>query len=269
MSGRIIGIDRDPTLVRASGVWTPKDVASGKANDTWPRILDYPTEVLADKPTAFYRFNETSGSSFADSSANSSSPISFGSVTIGQAGAYSGSYSAYFNGAVSCVSPSGNSFNPTHITGIEFIFKGVFPGAGGFSEISSRYASNTYNNHQVRLADTGLIQVYMLTTNSNYIGNSASGHSDNTWYHVFWKHDKSSSYLYVNGILKSSASDASWSLHKGFLANNSAYGWYFSRAVWTPTYYFTGYLQDWALYMDNIDEDRIQAHAKAAGLFDG
>jgi Concanavalin A-like lectin/glucanases superfamily len=164
-------------------------------------VTDYPTEVLADSPSLYWRFEETSGL-VLDSSGNGRDGTIDGTITRGVAGAR--------GTGITVVGLSANvsiaSFAAATVTPFSYEFWVRPVTAPGYDIFVMKSTDANWNNGY---------GAYWLSPNIEfYVGNYASGPlvrfapTLNAWCHVVYTYDGTTANAYRNGALAHSASGA-------------------------------------------------------------
>src|SRR5438132_10623605 len=162
----------------------------------------YSATVLADHPVAYWRMDETTGSTMADASGNANNGHYAGIYTLGQPGALAGGAVAFDgqSGAASVMNSPSLQVNTVTIemwikkhTDTEYgiyVAKNVEPGGGagsGWFELL-----NSHHNGQLE---------FRVTSDGAPAVLSKSVLALNTWYYVVATYDGAAAKLYVNGKL--------------------------------------------------------------------
>lgn len=164
--------------------------------------MSYKSTILADTPTAYYRFNESSGTSALDSSGNSNTAtINTSGITYGVAGALTNdpNKAFTFDGSTGYVDvPAGLS--PTGLTtfSVECWFN-----TSGFGS-NSRLVANGHTD-----SDHNGFQLYFNGSRIEFeVGNGSvqanasavAGISNGTWYHIVGVYDGINILIYQNAV---------------------------------------------------------------------
>jgi hypothetical protein len=228
-------------------------VPAGAATPT----ASYRQDVLAASPVSYWRLGETSGTSAADELG--ANPGTYSNVLLNQPGALAcdSNPSASFDGVQSYLRvPGSPSLNMTTAVTVEFWAK-------------RRTISGTY---QVLVGKPGDGQsqnenyaVWLTTSNkyTAYFGNGTTyvavqtpAITDTNWHYVVTTDDGSTAKIYLDGVLKQTASTTlsltpnSQPLNIGRTNNNR--------------YFFNGWLDEMAIYPTALSGTTVQAHYNRA-----
>jgi hypothetical protein len=221
----------------------------------------YSALVLADAPAAYWRMDETTGTTMADSTKNGNNGRYDGIVMLGQPGplAADGSTAVALDGATGAMTvPSSTTLQMNWVT-IELwinkrtnsdfgfcIAKNVMAGGGassGWFELL-----NDHNNGRLEFRVTGDVDPVLVSTATLEL---------NRWYYVVATYDGVNAKLYINGKLDGSLpavvspSQNSDPLYIGRRADG-----FFTNAL----------LAEVAIYPTALSAERIAAHYHAASI---
>jgi concanavalin A-like lectin/glucanase superfamily protein len=234
-------------------------VSSVASTATPPAPKSYSATILADRPAAYWRMDETSGTIMADATGNGNSGEFAGTYTLGQPGGITagGSTAVAFDGQTGGASaPSSASLQVNTVT-IELWIKkraeteyGVYvaknvaagdgPGSGWFQLLNS--------HHDGRLQ-------FRVTSDLDPALVSTSTLAPNTWYYVAATYDGTVAKLFVNGKLDASlevTATPKQTADPVFIGHRP--DGLFNDAV----------LDEVAIYPTALAADRIAAHWRAA-----
>lgn len=212
--------------------------------------MTYSTEVLADSPYAYWKLNEPSGTTAADSSGNGRNLTYTGTYTLNQTGL--GSLGkAIVMGANSYIygSLTGTPFNaswtfeawyqPTNWT--SSTPKGIFQyGTTGDGQWGLRHSDNSVAEG-----------VWQLQRNSTLVSSSPSATINNTVQHVVATFDGTNAKMYRNGsLIQTSATTA-------YAAGNQEMRLNYNN---TPSRATNGILQHVSIYTAALSAGRVSAH---------
>lgn len=148
--------------------------------------MTYASEVLADSPWGYWKCDETSGTSLADSSGNSRALTITGSPTLNQSGPDTGVPSIDWpSSAVTEHYASGTTLAPTTCTAEAWVYLTATPTTQTpIMGTAAAYGNNT-QRIQMSIASTGKVEwlIYQGGATATAIA-SASALSLNTWHHV-------------------------------------------------------------------------------------
>ena len=162
----------------------------------------YSATVLADHPVAYWRMDETTGSTMADASGNANQGRYVGIYTLGQPGALAGGAVAFDgqSGAASVMNSPSLQVNTVTIemwikkhTDTEYgvyVAKNVEPGGGAGSSWFQVLNSHHNGELEFRVTSDGAPAVL-----------SNSTLALNTWYYVVATYDGATAKIYLNGKL--------------------------------------------------------------------
>jgi hypothetical protein len=218
----------------------------------------YSATVLADHPVAYWRMDETTGTTMADATGNANNGHYAGIYTLGQPGAIGGGSAAVAfdgqSGAASVLSSTSLQVNTVTIEawinkradteyGV-YVAKNVEPGGGAGSGWFQLLNSHHNGKLEFRVTSDGSPSV---------VSNSTL--ALNTWYYVVATYDGSTAKLYVNGkpdgMLKVTA-----------VPKQTADPLFLGRRM--DGLFNDAALADVAIYAVALSADRIAAHWQAA-----
>ncbi|MEU2718753.1 LamG-like jellyroll fold domain-containing protein [Streptomyces sp. NPDC007205] len=230
----------------------------------------YPLRVVADKPSLYWRFEESAGTFAADSSGHNNSGVHRGGPTRGVTPtAVSGSSAAIAYHGVDKQAPTAPediagdvtysdrpSTRPTAYS-IETWFKTTTRTGGkliGFGDRQQR--PSALYDHQTYMTDDG--RIIFGDTRSTTIA-SSPGLNDGKWHHVVATRDSKSVQLYVDGKLRAS--------RKAGTPNTSYTGYWHvggdSIAAWPSapsSPYFVGQIDETAIYPRVLTPAQVAQH---------
>jgi len=224
-----------------------------------PNTKSYGDLVLADAPAAYWRLDETTGTTMADASKNGNNGHYDGIVMLGQPGppAGDGSTAVGLDGATGAFSvPSSTTLQMNWIT-IElwinkraetdygfYVAKNVVGGGG----VGSGWFQ-LLNNH-----NTGRLE-FRVTGDADPVLVSTATLALNTWYYVAATYDGTAARLYINGKLDSTLSAV-------VSPAQNADPLYIGRRI--DGFFNNALLAEVAIYPTALAADRIAAHWLAA-----
>lgn len=234
---------------------------------------DYFDTVLADSPLLYWRLDETSGTTAADSSGNSHP---------GTEDVYDGTLTQNVTGLLTGVSDTAvslgggtNASNPARIYSPEFspgpqVFtlecwiKTTSTIGGGIVNFGDNPTANSaYVDRQIYMGNDGKIGFYGVTSGGGvYAFTSASGgYNDGNPHHVVVTLSSAGTFLYVDGVQVATNANSSAYVYNGY--------WIFggdtqNTTVDTPTDTHLAFtLDEAAVYTTALSATRILAHYKA------
>ena len=222
----------------------------------------YPTTVLADTPSYYWRFRETSGSTAADTSGNAHSGEYFGGITLGAQGPVHGGKAIICDGSSGYFRAAGGLNSSGSI---EVWFKTSEAGTifGG----SNQYGSQTApHSHDLIVLGDGRLLFYVYSGDA--IASTASV-DDNQWHHavVTWV-SGGQQKLYLDGSLVATGSnDFTWSGATYLFASPETGGGI--SGSWPdgvsalPKVRLNGAVAEIAVYESVLTAGRISAHYDA------
>lgn len=220
-----------------------------------PAPLTYADEVLADSPLAYWRMNEASGTTLADSSGNSHS-----STIAGTPGTWSLGQTGLITGADTCVLFSGGAASSTYgawmdvTSAVTFEVWVKFTGISGFAGVMSRWQN-------VGGAAVGLLWVnpggllsfdLVVAGSQRHVQGAAA--STGVRYHLVGVYDGAAVRLYVNGVQVDSTS-----VTGSIATGNSNINLANFAGVGTTA----GYIDEAAFYGTALSSTRVAAHYTA------
>lgn len=227
-------------------------LASGGGSSSSSTIDDYLATILADSPWGMWRLNETTGIVAADSSGNANDGVYLNSPTLGATG-------PIFHGVNTAVTFNGTnqsvdlpSINATVNFSVEAWIKTTVTterpiwsnrtGAGGVD---------------FSLAGTGSsnqVMVYLDNFPAQFV-QSTRAVNDNTWHHVVWTSNGTTSLLYIDGTLDATATGAARTAE-----NHQAWIGYDDSNL----AFFSGSIDEVVVYQSTLTAARVLAHYNAA-----
>ncbi|CAG6395405.1 hypothetical protein NMG29_29635 [Streptomyces cocklensis] len=182
---------------------TNTSALSPNASATVPATAEaYPTQVLADGATLYWRYDAAAGSYTADSSTGDDSGISVGGPVHGVTpGAVPGSKAYTFNGSSQWTYSDRLHPTPTQYT-IETWFKTTTTSGGklmGFGS-NSTHPSGNYDKH-IYMSNNGRLNFGVYTGTTRVITTPAA-YNDGNWHLVTASQGSNGMRLYVDGVLQ-------------------------------------------------------------------
>jgi len=226
--------------------------------------MSYSSEVLADSPVGYWRLEETTGATAADSSGNARDGTYTGSPTLGVPGALaiSTNKATTFNGTTQYVAISDNaafSIPTTNLFSVEAWFRTTATGA-----VRNIVSKVTAANFEWSMFINGAPAINFLVYNAAGGGsNSLQGPASvvaNTWYHVVATVNASTNamILYINGV------QVDTNTNTQILANGTSPVNIGRRPDGTSL--FNGSVDEVAIYPTVLSAARVAAHYAAAAI---
>jgi hypothetical protein len=233
---------------------------SPNASATVPTSAEaYPTQVLADGATLYWRYDAASGSYNADSSAGDDSGISVGGPVHGVApGAVPGSKAYTFNGSSQWTYSDRLHPTPSQYT-IETWFKTTTTSGGklmGFGN-NSTHSSGNYDKH-IYMTDSGRL-VFGVYTGATRIIATPAAYNDGAWHLAVASQGAGGMRLYVDGVLRAfdptvtTSQDYPGYWHIGY---DNLGGW----PSGPSSSYFAGSIDEAAVYPTVLTSSQVANH---------
>jgi len=217
----------------------------------------YSATVLADHPVAYWRMDETTGSTMADASGNANHGRYVGIYTLGQRGALAGGAVAFDgqSGAASVVNSPSLQINTVTIEvwlkkrsdseyGV-YVAKNIQVGGGAGSSWFELLNSHHNGQLEFRVTSDGAPAVL-----------SNSTLALNTWYYVVATYDGAVAKLYINGKLDGD-------LKVTAVPKQTSDPLFIGRR--TDGFFNDAAMAEVAIYSVALPADRIAAHWQASG----
>lgn len=236
--------------------------------------VTYPGEVLADGPLAYWRLDDTSGTTAVDSSGNGNDGTYYGDFTLGQSGAIASDPSdtgVYLNesGGQTGWVGAGGSFAVTS----EFTNQSPFTIEAWIKPavIDANYRGVMSNEAAVDAGKDGYV-IYLGGFTSNGVGigfdrwggavstpvqDAGAVSAGSAWWYVVGTYDGTNQTIYVNGVQVATATSA---------VELPSFGCTFAIGAThcgTVSFY-QGVIDEVAVYGTALSQARIQAHYQAA-----
>lgn len=252
--------DPDGNTVRSASasITTPTTQPTGT-----PPADAYGRAVYADGPTAYWRLDDTSGTTAADASDYRHTGTYFGKYTRGVTSPVSGATgtAVTFNGSNGAVGSAATFANPTSYTE-EVWFKTTTTRGGklmGFG--TSRSGSSASYDRHVYMTNSGQL-VFGAYAGSAVTVMSPKKYNDGGWHFVSATQGADGMKLYVDGAQVGSNPATGAQQYTGYwrLAGDNLTGWPSKPS----SNYFAGTLDEAALFLTNLSAAQIQAHYHAS-----
>ncbi len=235
-------------------------VASGRAPTVAPAPTDaYGSAVYSDSPDIYWRLDDQSGPTAADTSPNVAPGVYSGGVAYNTPSPVSGSTGSAvtFDGSSGTVASSQQYANPTVYTE-EAWFNTVTTRGGriiGFGDQQSGN-SNNYDRH-VYMLNNGQLAFGTYTGQAN-LATSAGSYNDGQWHHVVATQGPDGMTLYVDGLPVATNAQTAAQSYNGYwrVGGDSDWG--------GDSPYFAGVIDEVAVYSTELSAARVQAHYQAS-----
>lgn len=242
LSGTIDEVAVYPTALSLASVQN-QYLKSGRSLSVTPVPTDaYGAAVVKRNPALYWRFDETSGSSAADSSSNGNIGSYSGNVQLNQTGALFGNpdTAAQFNGRNSLVVGSTQYTNPTTFSQALW-FKTTSGNGGnliGFGDTSSGLSNG--HDRQIYMETNGKLTFGTWTGQASTV-TSPKSYNDGAWHMVVSTFGTGGQQLFVDGALVASSS-------VNAAQNFTGYWKVGADNTWGPQPYFSGTIDEAAVY---------------------
>jgi PKD repeat protein len=220
----------------------------------------YGQKVYDSAPESYWRLDETTGTTAADSSPNSSGATYVTGVTQGAAGALPQGTAAAFNGSNGLVVGSEQVANPRTYSQ-ELWFNTATTRGGKLIGFGSATTGNSPNyDRHVYMLDNGRLRFGVWTGQTNLI-DSARSYNDGTWHHMVATQSTTDGMkLYVDGALVGTNPQTGAQAYNGYwrIGGDNTWGGAASN-------YFAGSIDEVAVYASALSATDVVAHYKAGG----
>jgi hypothetical protein len=225
----------------------------------------YPSAVLADKPIAYWRLDDTSGTVAHDLVGLNNGAIS-GGVTLNQPGALADDSAMTFDGSSGFInlngSPNVSTLSPAELTLEAWVRTSASSPSQSYVIVRNRTNTccNQIANYSLALG-TGSEAAFAVSTGSasNQDDNVTGGPAlnDGQWHYIVGTHDDTSDDLYVDGTLVASTPDSSPIYYVTPVDVAIA------QDGTRDADYFPGSLDEVAVYGHALSASQISAHYRA------
>lgn len=222
----------------------------------------YIDEVVDDGPRGYWRLGETTGSAALDSATGDGSQDGqySGGHLLGVAGALAddSDTAVRFDGTNGQVTIS-DSFDPTAYTIEAWVRPDQIRGQSIFVRTASN--PNTTWSHQIRMTNSGTFQAYTYDGSVKTVTGTTVAQVGQ-WYHVVATAENNDVMrLYVDGVEEGSPAGIGtlWQDGGEYLIGSESGG----PGSWDPISFFDGTIDEVALYLSPLSEDRIDVHHTA------
>ncbi len=235
------------------------------ATDPTPPPSSYSSTVLADSPVAYYRMNETSGTTATDSTGHGYNGTFGSSVALGGTGFVPGDTAPTFPGGTATAatvlkSPTGSALAPTGAMSVEF-WVNVPSSVTTNSQIlfTQSFADGNSNYPSYISLDSGTPPYFTVQINtSNGVVAAYPAAVLGAKNHVVLTWDGATLKGYVNGVLADSGTGS------GAIVNYaSPYAGFTVGGPFDGHIGFSGAVGEFALYNTALSAARVQAHYNA------
>lgn len=232
--------------------------ASGRTSTVPQAPADaYGAAVYNDDPDLYWRFNESTGTTAADSGRSLNDGTYRSGVTLGQSGAIPGNAAARFDGSNDVVYSNGMFSNPT-VFSVEAWFNTTSTAGGkiiGFGNAQNG-ESNNYDRH-VYMLNNGRVVFGVWTGQANTIETPVS-FNDGQWHHVVASQSGNGMKLYIDGELQGTNPQTANQQYDGYWRVGG-------DSTWGGAQYFNGSIDEAAVYGYELTQGRVRAHYQAGG----
>jgi hypothetical protein len=257
---------RERTCTKVRGAWLAMILLAWAVVPTSVQAAPnrFATEVLADNPFGYWRFNEAPGATTAaDLSGNlNHGTYSAAGITLGQPGLYGGDNAALFDGSGvgRVVVVNSATLNPLHIT-MEALVS--YAGPNGFQQRiveKSFFAGGFQAGYNLSILDDGHVQVELRAGGGPTLVSSVATVPLNVPIHLVGTYDGTNIRIYINGALDT---DAPAAFPGDIQANPTTDLGLGNQAELTRPRQFNGIIDEVALYPEALTPERVQAHVDA------
>ena len=234
--------------------------ASGRTLDLPVAPADaYGKAVFDAAPDLYWRLGESSGSTAADSGATGNPGTYVSGVTLGAAGAIAGTANtaAGFDGSSGLLSSNARFSNPTTYSE-ELWFNTTTTNGGkliGFGNEATGLSSG-YDRH-VYMEQDGRLTFGVWTGTANTI-TSPNSYNDGSWHHMVATQASGGMKLYVDGTLVGTNPQSQAQVYDGYWRVGS-------DNTWGPQPYFSGLIDEVAVYPTELSADVVGRHYAIGG----
>ncbi|MGB4967519.1 MAG: LamG-like jellyroll fold domain-containing protein, partial [Candidatus Saccharimonadales bacterium] len=229
-------------------------IATGRASTIPAAPADlYGKAVFAQDPQIYWRLGEMSGATAADSGRNGNTGTYRGAVSRGESGALERVSDTAIRVAGGGYLSSDSSFSPPALYSIEAWFKTTSSTGGkivGFGDAQSGNSAN-YDRHVYMTAD-GLIH-FGVYDNGAAIISSSTALNNGQWHQVVAQQSAAGMQLYVDGEMVDQNSVGAAQPYTGYWRVGG-------DSTWADASYFTGSIDEVAIYGALLSRDEIEAH---------
>lgn len=232
---------------------------------------NYVDEVMSDAPISYWRFNEASGLTAFDSIGLANGTYTTAGVYYNQAPAISNSNNKAvgFDGTNGMVKFVGTTSDYSFIQNTAVFAVEMWLKTTDYTNATERLpigntSTGSRKGFYISYAGGGTKNYYALLTNGGgsfgTVTMPANSLLDNNWHHVVYTGDGTSTYLYLDSVLKASTSVAAINLSSGASFTQLAIG---AEGDNFALYQWYGNIDDVAIYNTNLSAARILSHYNA------
>ena len=235
--------------------------------DAAPSRQPYREAVQASRPWGWWRLGEASGTTLNDASGNGRTGTTSGSVTRLQGGIVAGDTASAFGGGSGCAYIGTGVVNPTTFS-LEAWFKTTSTTGGwivGSSGVAGVSAYNSSHDRNIYMTDAGTL--VFGTWNSGVVSSitTTGVYNDGVWHHVVATLSSAGQRLYVDGALVGTnpATTAEPGTRYWKIGCNGI------GVIWPSypsSYWFTGTIDEVAVYDQALDAQTVARHFAAASV---
>lgn len=235
--------------------------------DAAPSRQPYREAVQASRPWGWWRLGEASGTTLNDASGNGRTGTTSGSVTRLQSGIVAGDTASEFGGGSGCATIGTGVNNPTTFS-LEAWFKTTSTTGGwivGSSGVAGVSAYNSSHDRNIYMTDAGALVFGTWNGSSVDSITTASAYNDGAWHHVVATLSSAGQRLYVDGALTGtspSTTAESGTRYWKIGCNGIGTDW----PSYPSSYWFTGTLDEVAIYDQALDAQTVARHFAAASV---
>ncbi|MDQ4054737.1 MAG: Ig-like domain-containing protein [Actinomycetota bacterium] len=253
----------DPFGNTANSAWTPVTVASVDTES------DYTAAVLDDEPEHFWQLGESQGTTAGDTVGFSNAATRSG-VTGGAVGAIEGGGAASrFDGSVQGFARTAMVESPPDVLSLEAWFR-TSSGSGGkligFQDIVADNRRDVDSDRHLYLDTAGRVNFGVRPDATRRVVRSTTPYNDGRWHLATGTLGPDGIRLYVDGVPQGHNSSAEVGQHllRGYwrIGGSSLAGWPGAPA----TGFFTGRIDEVAVYKHVLSPAQVLAHFQAAGV---
>lgn len=217
----------------------------------------YGAAVYSSNPDFYWRLSEAGGPTAADAMGRTTGTAFGPGITYGVAGAIAGNTADQFDGSVSGIATSTSLAGPSTYSE-ELWFNTTTTLGGklmGFGD-SPNGTSTNYDRHIYMLA-SGQIDFGVYTSQAMIIGSSAS-YNDGKWHHMVATQGGDGMKLYLDGVLVASGAETQAQAYTGYWRVGG-------DSSWAGSNFFTGRIDEVALYSTELTAQSVQTHYVKGG----